>query len=108
MQEEQLYRQPNLKREDLARALNSNSRYIIDAIKTGTGKTFLDYINQHRLDYVHRMLMTDESTPVSNIIIDSGFSSTSAFYRLFKEEFGMSPNELRQAKAEFENEILNL
>lgn len=61
----------------------------------------LDYINQFRLDYAyHLLVLSNDSVSINSIIIDSGFSSSSTFYRLFKEKFGMTPNEVRQVKSE--------
>lgn len=102
MQEEEPFRNPNLTREDLARALNTNRQYLTEEIKAATGKTFFDYINNYRLHYAHRQVVVDESLRINTIIIQSGFSSDSTFYRLFKEEFGMSPSELRQVKKDLE------
>lgn len=100
MRSGEIFRNSNITREDVAAALNTNRQYLTDAIKSETGKTFLEYVNHFRLSYARRQLMSDDSIPVNNIIIDSGFPSVPTFYRLFKDEFGMSPNELRQAKVE--------
>lgn len=105
MKEQQVYRQPNLTREDLAEMLNTNRGYLTDAIKAETGKTFLEYINDYRLNYARFKLMEDKSVPVIQIMYDCGFSSKSPFYRLFKDRFGMSPTELREVKIELEDEV---
>lgn len=102
--ETQIFKNSNLTREELAEHLNTNRGYLTDAIKSETGKTFLEYINHYRLDYARYQLMTNESTPVNQIMYDAGFASSSTFYKLFKERFGMSPNELRQAKVELEED----
>ena len=98
MREKEQFKIPDLTREDLARELSTNRQYLTEAIKAATGKTFLDYVNQYRLDYARQLLLADNLLPINNIIFDSGFSSSSTFYRLFKERFGMSPNEMRLVK----------
>lgn len=97
---EEAYKKSNLSREDVARELNTNWLYVVESIKKNTGLTFLDYVNYIRLDYARKKLVSDPLIAVNSIIFEAGFSSTSAFYRLFKAEFGMSPNELRQLQAE--------
>lgn len=105
MEEEEVFRNFDLDREDIALALGTNRQYLVDAVKSETGKTFMDYVNDYRLDYAKQQLVNDVTTPVSNIMQVSGFSSSTTFYRLFKEKFGMTPNELRKIKIDLEKEI---
>lgn len=103
--ESEIFKDSALTRDDVAAALNTNRQYLTDAIKDETGKAFLDYINQFRLNYVyHQLVSSDESIPVNSIMYEAGFSSSSTFYRLFKEKFGMTPNEVRQAKADLKHQ----
>ncbi|WP_160111137.1 AraC family transcriptional regulator [Dysgonomonas sp. Marseille-P4361] len=106
MNEEEAFRNCELNREEIASILGTNRQYLADAVKAETGKTFMDYINNYRLDYARRLLIIDNTIPVTYIIRDSGFSSNTTFYRLFKEKFGMSPNELRKIKVEIEKGII--
>ncbi|MBK5721986.1 AraC family transcriptional regulator [Dysgonomonas sp. Marseille-P4677] len=101
--ESEIFKNPNLTREDLSEQLNTNRSYLTDAIKAETGKTFLEYINHYRLDYARLQLIVNESAPVNQIMYEAGFASSSTFYKLFKERFGMSPNELRQTKSELDS-----
>lgn len=98
------YRDSTLNRETIAKALNTNEIYVAKAIKQMTGKTFVEYINQYRLEYSRQRLLEDISTPVKVILQDAGFSSDTSFYRLFKEAYGMSSSEMRQAKEELDKE----
>lgn len=108
LEEKELFKNSELDREKIALALGTNRQYLADAVKAETGKTFMDYINDYRLDYARHQLILDNTTPVTNIIQESGFSSNTTFYRLFKEKYGMTPNELRKAKTDLEKEILNV
>lgn len=100
MKEFEPYKKPELSKADIVEALGTNRQYLTDAIKKETGKNYLDYINEYRLNYARHYLLLDVSVPISNIILDAGFASNATFYRLFKAKFGMTPNELRQAKVE--------
>lgn len=107
LKEKEIFRNSDLDREEIALALGTNRQYLADAVKAETGKTFMDYINDYRLDYARYQLILDVTTPITNIIQESGFSSNTTFYRLFKEKYGMTPNELRKVKSEIEREITN-
>lgn len=89
------FKNSNLSRETLALKIGTNGRYLIEAIRYGSNKTFTDYINDLRLDYAANKLTENRTEPVEHILIESGFSSRATFNRLFKNKFGMTPKELR-------------
>lgn len=102
--ENEAFKNQDLIRDDVATALNTNVKYLADAIRSETGKAFLDYINQFRLNYVyHKLVTSNENLPINSILFEAGFSSPSTFYRLFKDKFGMTPNEVRQTKTQIMN-----
>ena len=104
IEQNEAFRDSTLNRESLAKALNTNEIYVAKAIKQMTGKTFVEYINQYRLEYSRQRLLAEISEPVKVILQDAGFSSDTSFYRLFKEAYGMSSSEMRQAKEEIDKE----
>ncbi|MCM3781700.1 AraC family transcriptional regulator [Neobacillus mesonae] len=57
--------------------------------------SFRDYINGHRAAFAH-MLLLSTTHPVTDIAFDSGFNSLRSFYRVFKKEYGVTPNEFRR------------
>ncbi|WP_433616309.1 helix-turn-helix domain-containing protein [Paenibacillus cellulositrophicus] len=61
--------------------------------------SFRDYINGQRAAYAH-MLLLSTADPVTEIAFDSGFNSLRSFYRVFKKEYGMTPNEFRRSLLE--------
>lgn len=64
-----------------------------------TGIYFADYVNQVRLDYAAQELgRTDKN--VTQIAVDSGFSNLSAFNRVFREMYGMTPSDYRKQSKE--------
>ncbi|MGG4047402.1 helix-turn-helix domain-containing protein [Paenibacillus favisporus] len=46
------------------------------------------------------MLLLSTADPVTEIAFDSGFNSLRSFYRVFKKEYGMTPNEFRRSLLE--------
>jgi AraC-like DNA-binding protein len=93
--DEKLFLYPNLKVSDLAKQINSNRNYIYHAINVEMGTSFSDYINGLRVDYAARLLEANPDLSINEVIIKSGFTSTSAFYRNFKKFKGITPTEKR-------------
>lgn len=95
MSEEKLYLSPNLKVGDLAMLLNSNRNYVYNAINVEMGISFSDYINSQRIDYASQLLEAHPEMSINDVMIKSGFTSTSAFYRNFKKFKGITPTAKR-------------
>jgi len=65
--------------------------------KRHTGKTFIDFLNEIRLDQVRRSLLETEES-ISRIALHAGFGNLSHFNRLFRRHFGISPSEFRRKR----------
>lgn len=63
--------------------------------KQFTGSTFYKYLNQKRITRAERSL-SDMSLSVTDVAMSSGFSSMSAFIRMFKIMKGCTPSEFRR------------
>jgi AraC-like DNA-binding protein len=63
------------------------------------GKTFTEYVHQQRLREAHRMLTSPAyaATRIGDIAHAIGFSEQSTFNRLFRQAFGATPSEIREA-----------
>lgn len=91
----QVYKNPDLTREELALAVATNRQYLIEAIKERTGKTFNEYIYGYRIKYALELMKSDKTRKISDVAIESGFQSRGTFNRIFKGTYGMNPSELR-------------
>ncbi len=56
--------------------------------------SFRDYLNSRRSALAQIMLQST-SQPVTDIAFDSGFNSLRSFYRAFRKEYGITPNDFR-------------
>ena len=63
-------------------------------IKKRTGKTFTNYVNEHRLSDATKSLI-ESSSSVTEICYSCGFTNISNFNRIFKKKQGCSPSEFR-------------
>ena len=64
IQGEELFKDSQIKREDLAAKLGTNRTYLADAIKQCTdGLTFMEFLNRFRLRYAATLLSEDQDMP---------------------------------------------
>ncbi|NOU62442.1 helix-turn-helix domain-containing protein [Paenibacillus sp. LMG 31461] len=64
--------------------------YFSEKFSTIIGQSFQQYVQEHRLQYAHRLLH-NSSLPVTEIALASGFNSLPYFIRCFKSKYGLSP-----------------
>jgi AraC-like DNA-binding protein len=93
MEEGLMFLKKGLTKEDLARAVGSNSRYVSDCINRKAGCSFIDYVNGYRIRYAQHLLYENPDMRLSEISEESGFSSEVTFYRNFKARTGQTPGE---------------
>lgn len=105
MLQKEAYKKPDISRDEIASILHTNRQYLSSAIKDATGLTFTNYINKYRLEDAKRLLLEHDDITIDDIIIKSGFSSRPTFHRLFKDRYGMAPNELKRTAIALQNEI---
>lgn len=82
-------------RQDIAQQFGYSYSYITKIIKETTGSGFVELRRRLRLQHAEKLLMTTDF-PILQVAELSGFSGTSDFYRLFRQEFAMTPQEYRQ------------
>ena len=97
MNEQKPFTDENLNRETLAQLLGTNPKYIDQAItECSNGDTTRDFINRYRVQHIATLLKaTDDS--ISLIGEMSGIASRATLSRLFRDYYGMTPSEYRQA-----------
>lgn len=96
--EQRLFLNPGLSREDLMRLINISKNQIAQVIQAGTGTNLAGYLNGLRMEYAARLLIRYPEYTVNAIAQDAGIPNLSSFHRLFKNRFGMTPSEFRRAR----------
>ena len=98
MEEQELYRNAELKLQDVATALGTNRRFISDCINSQIGCTFIQYVNTYRIDHAKRILRQNPDKKIMDVYIESGFANEVTFFRTFKSITGMTPREWKDNK----------
>ena len=63
--------------------------------KETMGMSFVQYLNDYRLD-VEAKLLTTTSDDIISIAINTGFDNLSYFNRRFKKKYGITPGKYRR------------
>jgi|26BtaG_2_1085354.scaffolds.fasta_scaffold00016_29 AraC-like DNA-binding protein len=91
----ELFLDTQLRLADLAKKLDTNTRYLSTIINSSKDKSFNSYINTLRIQYILHKLDTDPkylTYKISYLADESGFASQSSFSTAFKEVAGMPPS----------------
>ena len=97
MVEQQPFTDETLNRDVLAQMLRTNAKYVVQAIREcSNGDTVGEFINRYRLEYVAHLLKTTDD-PINIIGELSGIPSRVTLSRLFRNAYGMTCTEFRQA-----------
>lgn len=91
---EQNYQEP-IALQDAADELGVNKEYFCRFFKKNTGMSFLQYVNEVRLNHIYQDLLYTEGS-VQQIMEKNGAYNTKLFYRLFKETYQCTPRELKR------------
>ena len=88
----------NFKKEvsirEIADKMNISEAAFYKFIKKQTKKTYTQIINEFRINYASKLLMTSDQT-ILEVCFDSGYNNVSYFNRKFKEIMRQTPHEFR-------------
>lgn len=93
MEEEHLYLRTDLKLQDVAVRLRTNSSYVSECINSVCGQTFSQFVNEYRVRHAQDLLRQQPDMKIVAITSASGFSTEASFFRNFKSVTGMTPRE---------------
>ncbi|MCI9138022.1 MAG: helix-turn-helix transcriptional regulator, partial [Lachnospiraceae bacterium] len=85
--------------ENICGYLNVSAAYFSTVFKKETGKTFINYLTEYRMEQALDLLLTQNEK--TYIIADKvGYSDPNYFSYVFKKQFGMSPSKYKASKME--------
>lgn len=102
---QKIYRDSTLSRDKLAELIGTNRTYLSKVVNDRFGKSVSQLINTYRVNRAVELLgNTDAGLSMKRIEEESGFSSSSSFFRIFKDHVGMSPAKFREKTLEIVHE----
>lgn len=84
--------------EETAKVFFTSKSTVTRTFRKHIGTSFYRYVTQRRL--IAATALIQEGVPLEAIGEKVGFSDYPTFYRAFKQEYGISPKQLRQQKAQ--------
>jgi AraC-like DNA-binding protein len=89
--DQELYKDPDLKLNDLAKMLNISGHQLSQLLNDNLGKSFAVYINEYRIERACKLISNDKAIKLEEIGYAVGFNSKSTFYTAFKKHKGTTP-----------------
>ena len=90
----------DLSADTLAQEAYLSKYYLMRRFKAATGFSLHQYVTMKRLLHARSLLTESPERAIMEISADSGFSDYTAFFRAFKTQFSVTPQEWRRLHAE--------
>ncbi|SCY37092.1 response regulator transcription factor [Alkaliphilus peptidifermentans] len=84
----------NISLDDVAKEINMSYHYFSKFFKDSTGKNFVDYLTELRIEKSKKILK-DTSINIKEICFEVGYSDPNYFSKIFKKITGMTPTDYR-------------
>lgn len=83
--------------EDAARHVNMSREYLSRCFRQEMEITFITYLNRYRIARARSLLENGEQS-LTEIALETGFSSSAYFSRIFRQEVGVNPREYQRSR----------
>lgn len=93
----QNFKDPNYTIKELTSAFSSYTESDINqAIKKAGFTGFREFMNYHRLECFKNLSVESPNKTIKELMFECGFTSRTTFYRIFSEQYGISPVNFRK------------
>jgi len=96
----------DLSLKTIAREAGSSSFHFGRLFMAYTGETVFEFLRRVRMAMAGRLLQEDSEGAITEIAMDIGYDTPSAFNKVFKSTLKMSPTEFRNLGKEVQNQLL--
>ena len=83
--------------DEVSKYLQISPYYFSKLFKKKTGKNFIEYLTQVRMEHA-KTLLTNSSKSMKEICMEIGYCDANYFSRIFKKNVGVSPTEYKEEK----------
>jgi len=97
MTEKELFKNPNLKVNDLAREINVSGHQLSQLLNDNIEKNFTLFVNEYRINEACKILLANTNLTIDAIGDEVGFNSKSTFFAAFKKIKGLTPGVYQQS-----------
>lgn len=91
IEEKELWKQKDLRIQDVASELATNRNYISILLNNISGSGFTTLVNGYRIRHAQQILREHPDMLLDDVAEQAGFASRSTFFRNFKAQTGMTP-----------------
>jgi AraC-like DNA-binding protein len=96
MDDEKVYRQLELKLDDVASMLLLTPHQLSELLNDCLGMNFSTFVNRYRVEEAKELLVSCPDQSILSIAFGVGFGSKPSFNTIFKQQTGMTPSEFRK------------
>ena len=98
MLEERFYLNEELKMPDLAKVVGCSNQALSQIFNAFMNERYSDFVNRYRVEEFKRIIATTDYSKftLKALAKKSGFNSYTSFFRAFKEQTGVTPNDFIQ------------
>lgn len=97
MTEKELFKNPNLKVNDLASEINITGHQLSQLLNDNIEKNFTLFVNEYRINEACKILLENTNLTIDAVGDEVGFNAKSTFFAAFKKIKGMTPSAYQQA-----------
>lgn len=97
MTDTEIYRNPNLKLNELAKEINISGHQLSQILNDNIGKHFTHFVNEYRINEACKILSEETNLTIDAIGEEVGFNSKSTFFAAFKKIKGLTPSTYRKS-----------
>lgn len=103
IREQELFKKPNLKLDDIVSLAQTNHSYAYEAISKGSHGSFYKLVNRMRVEYCIEQLRDNPDKKQDELALQAGFNSRTSFWRAFKLFTGTTPSKWKNSGEKGEN-----